>query len=385
MESTVPPAKDKPLFTPGPLTTSITVKQAMQRDLGPRDHAFKRIIVEVRERLLKLAGVSRDEGFEAILLQGCGTMGVEGVISCVVPRGGKALVITNGAYGKRILKMTNALAEMTPVELAYEEHQPVDPADVDRVLSKQPDIDFVAIVHCETTSGMMNPIDEVGRVVKQHGKTYFVDAMSSFGAVPVDIQGWGIDHMVSSANKAIEGVPGFSFAICRRADLEANEGASRTLSLDLLAQLRGFEHDGQFLYTPPTHSILAFRQALDELDMEGGIEARGRRYARNHEVLVAGMREMGFETYLPDELQGPIITTFHAPNVPGFDFNTFYDSVENKGYVIYGGKVLHTKSFRIAHVGRIFESDTRALLGAIAQTLEEMGIRDTLADRAVIA
>jgi 2-aminoethylphosphonate-pyruvate transaminase len=369
-----PIRRDKPLFTPGPLTTSETVKRAMLRDLGPRDHEFKRILQEIRGEILHVAGVSQELGFEAIPLQGCGTMGIEAVLSSVVPSGGKVLVVVNGAYGRRILEMANVLPGIEPVALTYEEDQQPLAEDIDDMLRGDPEIAMVVAVHCETTSGIMNPIREIGEVVRRHGRDYFVDSMSAFGGVEFDFQACQIDYLVSSANKCIQGVPGFSFVVCRRDKLEASAGSSRTLSLDLLRQLRGFEFDGQFLYTPPTHSMLAFRQALIELEEEGGVPARAERYRQNHEILVEGMRQLGFETFLPGELQSHIITTFHEPQIAAFDFNDFYDRVEEKGFVIYGGKVLHQKSFRIGTIGHIFADDVRALLVAVRVALEEMSV-----------
>src|SRR5262249_30846593 len=158
------------------------------------------------------------------------------------------------------------------------------------------------------TTGLLNPIQEIGQLTRQLGLSYIVDAMSSFGAIPIDFQAAAVDYLVSSANKCIEGVPGFSFVFARRADLLKTEGWARSLSLDLLAQLKGFEKNGQFRFTPPTHSILAFDQALRELADEGGVTARGRRYAANHARLLAGMRQLGFEPFLRPELQSYIIT-----------------------------------------------------------------------------
>ena len=266
-------AKDKTLFTPGPLTTSQTVKQAMLRDLGSRDVEFIETVRSIRLTLLALAGVSRETGYEAVLMQGSGTFGLESVIGSTVPPDGKLLVIINGSYGERIATIAQVLSiDITTLEYATNV-APV-PADVDRMLIADPAISNVAVVHCETTTGIINPIEEIGRVVRQHDKTYFVDSMSAFGAVLFDFEKCEIDFLVSSANKCIEGVPGLSFAICRRDSLDATEGWARSLSLDLLTQWQGLEANGQFRFTPPTHVILAFDQALRELQAEGGVEAR---------------------------------------------------------------------------------------------------------------
>ena len=309
--------KDKPLFTPGPLTTSATVKEAMLRDLGSRDGEFIGVVKNIRERLLELAGVSQPEGWETVLMQGSGTFAIESVISSITPPEGKWMVIINGAYGERILKIIEHHGIMAEAIRCAENELP-DVTTIEGALSKG-GFTHVALVHCETTSGIMNPVAEIGAVAKAAGCVYFVDSMSAFGGVEFDVSACEIDFLVSSANKCVQGVPGFGFALCRRTALEATEGHSRTLSLDLLAQWRGLEGNGQFRFTPPTHTLLAFAQALDELQAEGGVSARAARYGGNHQVCVKGMRAMGFTEYVPENLQGHIITSFLYPS-ENFDF-----------------------------------------------------------------
>lgn len=369
----ISPAKDKTLFTPGPLTTSLTVKQAMLRDLGSRDDAFIEVIRNIRETLLSIAGVSKDKGYEVVLMQGSGTFGLESVIGSTVPSGGKLLVIVNGAYGDRIVNIASLL-KIDTATLEYPTNLVPVPADVDRMLSEDEAITNVVVVHCETTTGIINPIEQIGAVVKRHQKTYFVDSMSAFGAVVFDFEKCGIDFLVSSANKCIEGVPGFSFAICQRDSLLAIQGWARSVSLDLLAQWQGLEANGQFRFTPPTHVLLAFEQALMELQAEGGVAERAGRYRDNHQLLVTGMRELGFTDYLPPELQGTIITAFYYPDHSRFEFDEFYSRLNDKGIVIYPGKVSDIDCFRIGNIGHLFESDIQALLAAVRVTLEEMQI-----------
>lgn len=365
--------KDKALFTPGPLTTSRTVKQAMLRDLGSRDAAFIAVVREVRRRLVELGGVDERE-YTAVLMQGSGTFGLEAVVSSVLPPEGKLLVLINGAYGERILKMAEIhRIPVTPLRCA--EDAVLDPEALDAALVAEPDITHVAVVHCETTTGMINPIATYGEMVRWHGRSYIVDAMSSFGAYPVDLGRWGIDYLISSSNKCIEGVPGFSFVLARQAALLATRGWARTLSLDLLAQWEGLEKDGQFRFTPPTHAILAFDQALRELEAEGGVIARALRYQRNYEITFTAMHKMGFRAYLTPEHQGYIITAFRYPDHPRFDFRQFYERLSDKGHVIYPGKLSHADCFRIGHIGRLDESDVIALMAAIKATLAEMDIQ----------
>ena len=365
--------RGKLLFTPGPLTTSRVVKEAMLQDLGSRDTAFIDTVRRIRHRLLELGGVSQEGGYEAILMQGSGTFGLEAVVSSTVPRGGRLLVVVNGAYGERIVKMTGVLGVDTRV-LRYAENTPFDVEEIRRVLAEDPAITNVSAVHCETTTGLLNPIEELGAVVREAGRYFFVDAMSSFGAIPLDVEVAGIDFMVTSANKCLEGVPGFSIILARREALLATEGAARTLSLDVQAQWRGLEANGQFRFTPPTHTILALEQALQELAEEGGIAGRAARYRANHAALTAGMRRLGFRVYLRPEHQGYIISSFHYPDDPNFSFEAFYEHLNEKGLVIYPGKLTHANCFRIGNIGRVFTPDIERLVAAIEQTLSEMDV-----------
>ena len=368
---TLSPWKDKALFTPGPLTTSLTVKQAMLRDLGSRDNEFIGTVKEVRQHLVEMAGGS--DNYTAVLVQGSGTFGIEAVLSSVIPPDGKLLILVNGAYGKRMLKIAE-VHKISTVELAFPENTFPDAAALDQALANDEAISHVAVVHCETTTGIINPIEIYGEIVEKYNRAYIVDAMSSFGAYAIDLADCGIDYLVSSANKCIEGVPGFSFVLARKAALSAARGYARSLSLDLLAQWEGLEGDGQFRFTPPTHVILAFRQALRELEWEGGVIARGRRYQLNYEITLDAMQKMGFRPYIEESKRGYIITSFYYPDHPNFSFSSFYERLSAKGHVIYPGKLSHADCFRIGHVGRLNSADVRALMAAIAETMVEMGV-----------
>ncbi len=378
------PQNDKLLFTPGPLTTGATVKEAMLRDVGSRDAEFVNVVRKIRQQLLGVAGVSQADGYEAILIQGSGTFGVEAVISSVIPRDGKLLIIINGAYGKRIRDMAQRHGIET-VAVEVKENTLTDPQQVRRSLTDDSEITHVAMVHCETSSGILNPVHEIGAVVKELQRTFIVDAMSSFGGVPLNVAEAGIDFLVSSANKCIEGVPGFSLVIADRAQLLASSGAARTVSLDLVAQWKGLEDSGQFRFTPPTQVLLAFCQALRELDDEGGVPGRANRYAANHAALLWGMRRQGFREYVPADLQSHIITSFLFPDDPNFEFKSFYQRLSDKGMVIYPGKLTEVDCFRIGNIGRIFESDIESLLTAIKTTLLEMNVTIPDQDSAVQA
>lgn len=363
-------ANDKPLFTPGPLTTSRSVKQAMLRDLGSRDSAFVNLVRDVRQRLLALAGVAAPD-YECVIMQGSGTYSVEAVISSAVSAQGKLLAISNGAYGQRIIQIAK-VHKIDATILTYPEDAKPTAADVEAALAQDPALTHVALVHSETTTGMINPIDEIGAVVKRHKRRFIVDAMSSFGGMPLEPDKTGIDFLVSSANKCIEGVPGFGLILASRAALLECEGRARSLSLDVFGQWKALEANGQFRFTPPTHALLAFHQALDELVAEGGVIARAQRYSKNYQTLVAGMRSLGFKEYLQPQDQGHIIVSFRFPDHPRFEFEEFYSRLSDKGYVIYPGKVSNADCFRIGCIGRLFPADFAALLAAIRAVNLEM-------------
>ncbi len=344
----------------------------MLRDLGSRDGKFIGIIKEIREKLVEL-GQGDPKQYTALLLQGSGTYGLEAIVSSTLPLDGKLLVIINGAYGKRLAKIASVL-KIETITLEYPENTTPNLREIETILEADKEIACVSVVHCETTTGIMNPIKEIGELVAKSGAKYFVDAMSSFGAVPIALAECHIDYLVSSANKCIEGVPGFSFVLCELSSLKETAGYARSVSFDLLDQYQGFEKNGQFRFTPPTHALVAFRQALAELELEGGVQARAKRYRRNYEVLIKGMRQMGFKEYLKPEDQGHIITSFLYPDDPKFSFEGFYEGLNQKDFVIYPGKVSDADCFRIGNIGRVFEPDVRALLAAIRETIVEMEI-----------
>jgi 2-aminoethylphosphonate-pyruvate transaminase len=371
--------RDPWLLTPGPLTTSDTVKRAMLHDWGSRDRRFIEMNASIRRRLIALAGAA--DTHVAVPVQGSGTFAVEAMIGTIVPRNGKLLILVNGAYGKRMAKICDYYGR---AHASYEtaEDVPPDPAEVRRRLGADPAITHVAAVHCETTSGILNPIREIAAVVAEAGRSLLIDAMSAFGALPVDAQSVPFDALAASSNKCLEGVPGMGVVLIRRPVLEKAAGNAPSLSLDLHDQWKGFEANGQWRFTPPTHVIAAFHQALEEHAAEGGVEGRGRRYRENCRILVEGMRALGFETLLPDHLQAPIIVTFHMPADPRFDFQIFYDKLKDRGYVIYPGKLTVAESFRIGCIGRLYPEHMRGALAAIGEILGEMGVRSLKAAKA---
>lgn len=354
------------LLTPGPLTTSDRVKQAMMADWCTWDKDYNVNIVEnIRTRLLQLAGVS-DTDYTSVLLQGSGTYCVESALSCCLHPNDKLLIVANGTYGERM----EIIADYNRINhhlISLAETEQVTPDIIAAYLKTDPDITHVAVVHCETTTGILNPIEEIASVVKQADKTLIVDAMSSFGGIPMDVAGMGIDVLISSANKCIQGVPGFGFVILRQTVLERCQGNAKSLSLDLYDQWSVMEKGGgKWRFTSPTHVVRAFAEALQELEEEGGIQARYQRYCENHRTLVDGMRSLGYETLLVDEQQSPIITSFLYPSTE-FNFHRFYDALKARGFVIYPGKISKHDTFRIGNIGDVHPADFSRLIEEIKQ------------------
>ena len=351
------------LLTPGPLSTTKTVKSVMLRDWCTWDEDYNQIVQDIRNTLTALAN-GRD-GYTTVLMQGSGTFCVESTVITAIPPAGKLLVLANGAYGSRIAAIARRAGIPVAVHDSGETSVP-DLKQLDQTLASDAGITHVAVVHCETTTGMLNPIEEIGRIVRAYNKGYIVDAMSSFGGVPIDIAQTGADFLISSANKCIQGVPGFGFVIARQAALEKTRGQARSLSLDLFDQWETMEkHGGKWRFTSPTHVVRAFARALEELAEEGGVSARHERYSRNHRLLVQGMAKLGFEALLPEKWQSPIITAFNSPAHPKYEFKKFYSLLKQRGFVIYPGKVTVHDTFRIGSIGDVYEKDIRQLLAEV--------------------
>ncbi|MFO1058637.1 MAG: 2-aminoethylphosphonate--pyruvate transaminase [Dongiaceae bacterium] len=363
--------RDPWLLTPGPLTTSPTVKAAMLHDWGSRDARFIAINRQIRERLVELAGATGSH--VCVPLQGSGTFAVEAMLATLVPPAGKLLIMVNGAYGKRMARIMGYLGRAHQVIEAPEDRA-IDPAAAAAALAADPAISHVAVVQCETTSGVLNPVAELAAVVAAAGRKLLVDAMSAFGALPLDARQVPYEALAASSNKCLEGAPGLGFVIVRRDAIAAAAGNAHSLSLDLADQWQAMEKTGQWRFTPPTHVLAAFGQALEEHRAEGGVAGRGQRYRDNWRILVDGMRAMGFETLLPNRLQAPIIVTFHMPADPAFDFQRFYDSLSQRGYVIYPGKLTVADSFRIGCIGRLGEAEMKGALEAIREVMAELGV-----------
>jgi len=359
------------LLTPGPLTTTRVTKEAMLRDWGSRDGEFIAMNARVRRRLVEL--VHGEGSHVCVPLQGSGTFVVEAMIGTLVPPDGKLLVLVNGAYGRRMVRMCEYYHRACAVEETPED-RPVDPATLDRLLAADRAVSHVVVVYCETTSGVLNPVEEIAAVVARHRRRLLIDAMSAFGALPLDARRVPFDAAVASANKCLEGVPGVGFAIVRREALEEARGQAPSLSLDLHDQWTAMEKNGQWRFTPPTHVIAALDRALEQHAAEGGVAGRGGRYRRNCDLLVSGLRAMGFETLLPDALQAPIIVTVRMPADHKFHFETFYDRLSQRGFVIYPGKLTVADSFRIGCIGALGEAAMHGVIQAIREVMGELGV-----------
>lgn len=361
------------LLTPGPLTTSRTVKQAMLRDYCTWDDDYNGLVTRLRAELVQIAGGG--DRHTAVLMQGSGTFSVEATIGSIIPPDGKLLAVNNGAYGKRIVDIARRL-QIPLVEIQQSETEPADLQRIEQVLIADPAITHVAVVHCETTTGMLNPAAEVGRLARQHDKIFILDAMSSLGGIEFTIDQVGAQFVISSANKCLQGVPGFGLVVCDRAALERAKGLARSLSLDLYDQWREMEDKhGKWRYTSPTHTVRALVQAIEELHAEGGVPARARRYAENQRLLVEGMQQIGFRPLLVPRHMSPIITSFLYPDDPRFTFQAFYDALKRRRFVIYPGKVSQAETFRIGNIGHVFPDDIRQLLVAVRDAVAELALR----------
>lgn len=379
-----PPALGEPyLLTPGPLTTSYAVKQAMLRDWGSWDGDFRAMTADLRRRLLALIGDTKAE-YDCVPIQGSGSFCVEAMLGSFVPKDGKVLVLANGAYGLRAAQTMQYLGRAFTL-IDKGDYLPPRGDEVGAALDADPTITHVLAIHCETSSGILNPVAEISEAVYARGRKLLIDSMSAFGAIPLEVGKIRYEAMVSSANKCIEGVPGFGFVIAKKSELEKAKGNSHSLSLDIHAQWAAMEKTGQWRFTPPTHVVAAFLEALRMHEAEGGVAARGARYIQNRDVMVEGMRQLGFETLLSDRWLSPIIVTFFCPSDGNFVFGRFYELMKDKGFIIYPGKLTVVDSFRVGCIGRMDANVMRRVVEAARQSLAEMGVASAAPPQAALA
>ncbi len=366
--------QDRPLLlTPGPLTTSQATREAMLSDWGSRDRAFIELNARVRAEILRIA--EAEDSHVCVPLQGSGTFAIEATVGTLVPRDGKLLVLVNGTYGRRMLEICR-VAGIDATAREWRETEPIDPGEVSALLESDPSVSHVAAAHCETTTGILNPIEAIADVVARSGRRLLIDAMSAFGAVPLSARDVPFDAVVTSSNKCLEGAPGVGLTVIRKDALERAKGNSRSLSLDLHDQWQTMERNGQWRFTPPTQVLAALDRALAAHREEGGVAGRGARYGENCRALVDGMRSLGFETAIPDEAQAPIIVAFQTPRDPNFDFTAFYARLVARGFIIYPGKLSELDTFRIGCIGQVNPADIREAVAAVRVTLDDMGVKD---------
>jgi 2-aminoethylphosphonate-pyruvate transaminase len=370
--------RDRILLTPGPLTTTLRTKLAMLRDWGSWDGDFNAITARLRQRLLDIV---HGAGTHVVVpLQGSGTFSVEAAVATVTPRDAHLLVPDNGAYCKRAAKLSVMMGRRVSV-LPCAEDRPVAAAEVDARLREEPSISHVVFVHCETGTGVENPLADVAAVCERHGKGLIVDAMSSFAALPIDARTTRFDALIAASGKCLEGVPGMGFVYIRKAVLEACAGRSHSLAMDLHDQHAYMEKTGQWRFTPPTHVVAALDEAVAQYIEEGGQTARLARYTANCRALTEGMARLGFKPFLDPAVQAPIIVTFHAPADARYDFKRFYEGAKARGFILYPGKLTQVETFRVGCIGAIGPNEMRQAVAAVADTLAEMEITDAAAAR----
>lgn len=364
--------RDPILLTPGPLTTSLATKTAMLHDYGSWDADFNRLTASVCQQLLAIINPAENE-FVCVPLQGSGTFAVEAAIGSLLPKDGKLLVLVNGAYGKRMAQLTQMMGRACAV-LDAGETEAIDTEQLRSYLAAHPEISHVGVIYVETSTGILNPLQQIADIVHAAGRRLIIDAMSAFGALPLDSRSLRFDAVIASSNKCLEGVPGMGFVLARRTALMEAEGNSHSLSLDLYQQWTYMQRTGQWRYTPPTHVVAALASALDQYQQAGAQAGRLARYQQLCDHLLQGLQRLGLRSFLPADIQAPIIVTVHAPAHPNWNFQQFYELVKQRGYILYPGKLTEVESFRIGCIGAIQAADLDGALAAIADALALMGI-----------
>ena len=362
---------DKKLLTPGPLTTSMTTKEAMLHDWGSRDKKFIDLNSSIRESLVKL--IDGEDNYQCVPMQGSGTFAVESMVSSLTSKDSKILILINGAYGQRMKKMCTYL-NRDFIEYEVAEHEVHELIKIEELIDNN-NLTHVFTVYCETTSGILNPIEDIAKLVESKKLSLFIDAMSAFGALPLSAKNVSFDAVAASSNKCLEGVPGVGFILVKNNVIQNAKGNSHSLSLDLYDQWQAMEKNKQWRFTPPTHVLAAFSQAIKEHEKEGGVQGRYNRYKNNCDIICNGMKELGFEQLLPKNLQAPIIITFKQPNDSNFNFDKFYNALSDKNFLIYPGKLTVAETFRIGCIGDLNENDMKETLSAVKEVIQELDLK----------
>lgn len=363
--------REKVLLTPGPLTTTLRTKLAMLKDWGSWDADFNAVTASVRHSLLNI--IHGQHSHVVIPLQGSGTFSVEAAVATLVPHDGHVLVLDNGAYCKRAVRLTTLMGRRCSV-INFDEAAQVDPLALAQQLELDGSITHVVLIHCETGAGVLNPLQAVADVCLQHGKGLIVDAMSSFGAIEIDARKTRFDALVAASGKCLEGVPGMGFVFIRKAVLDECAGRSQSLAMDLYDQYAYMEKTTQWRFTPPTHVVVALHAAIAQFEAEGGQAARLARYTNNYQTLISGMTKLGFKPFLDPAIQAPIIVTFYAPADPAYEFQKFYEATRAHGFVLYPGKLTQVETFRVGCIGAICTVEIEQAVHAIALALRDIGV-----------
>jgi 2-aminoethylphosphonate-pyruvate transaminase len=360
------------LLNPGPANTTETVKRAMTRpDICPREPEFGEVLRWVRDGLTRV--VHDGDLYTTVMLCGSGTAGVEAAISSAVPSDGRLLVIDNGAYGHRMSQIAHAYGIAHDVESFGVGGFP----DLQRIRARLQEQAYtqLAVVHHETSTGLLNPVEEIGTLAREFGVEMIVDAMSSYAGRTIEIERMQADFLVASSNKCIQGIAGLCFVICRRERLAAMQPIpGRSFYLNLAGNHHFFEQQQQMQFTPPVQVVYALEQALREYFIEGG-DNRQKRYFTNWETLDSGMQKLGFRGLLPESMLSKILTSYIEPDHPGYSFEEMHDRLYEKGFTIYPGKGAARATFRLANMGDIDTDDMRAFLAAMSETIGEMGLK----------
>jgi 2-aminoethylphosphonate-pyruvate transaminase len=364
--------EDEPLMlTPGPATLSMRVKRAMLHDYASGEQKMLDAIAFSRRYILDLCNGAGTHG--AVPIVGSGTSGNEAAIGTLVPENGKLLIHTNGVYGDRLVEIARKI-RVPYASFRTAPFTPPTPKQFEAMLDADPAITHVMIVHCETSTGILNPVEEVAALCRKRGVALLIDAVASFGAFALDAKKLGYDAVVCSANKGLQAPPGLAWVVAKKTALEAAKGNAPSLTLDLWDQDQHLERTGMFRFTPATHLLLGMAEALREHAEEGGIEARQARFRASWRRLVDGMRQMGFRTLLEDEVASPIVATFHDPPDPNYSFKRLYDGMKARGFIIFPGRLAAANTFRLACIGIVTERDIGRALDAMAETLRQMGV-----------
>ena len=370
------------LLNPGPATTTDSVKLAqVVPDICPREQKFGELMRSVADDLTAIAGGGAE--YASVLFGGSGTAAMDAVINSVIPPEKKILIINNGAYGERMVKIAQAY-RIGYIELRFPWDELPDIGKIEAALQQDAEIAVVGMVHHETTTGLLNPIQDIGALVRQYNKLFVVDTISSFAGIPLDIKACNIDFMMSTSNKCLQGMAGIAFVICRIAELERIQSSPRrSFYLSLYDQYAYFERNLQMRFTPPVQTMYALRQAIDEFLAEG-MEQRYARYTRNWHVLRKGMQELGFRILTQPEQESHILITVEYPDSPAFDFDVLHDRLYERGITIYPGKTGKKDTFRLANMGAITEEDIQYFLGSLREILIELNIQLPSAEKSRI-